>query len=411
MTRLQKAQLKLSQSRVAINELAAKPDRTEEENAKLSELRAKHSDLETEYREALEDAGAPERREHRIENGAQTPEQREFLELEGQVTIGDYLTGRPEGAALEYRSAVGNRVGVPLSLLLTEAERVELRADVASTSPANVSINSQAILAKLREESITDFLGVSMPSVAVGEASFPIITGTPNVGIVDAGAALESTAVTLSANRLPPRRLQARISWLIEDEFSLAGFTDALRREARRVLMEQVDKMVISGKASAPAVDGFLRTLTAATDPTAASAMNDLVEEFVPSPPWSSRVSEPRLLCNRDMVLNFMGLNSSGTLNWDRDLMALDRSSVGEQLRASAFIPAATGTPKIAEAIRFAGPRGAGRAVAPIWVDGLAIEDLVSDSAKGLRHATFVTMSNFAILDSGPWTRVKFQFA
>lgn len=407
MTKLQKAQKALSESRDAINKLAAKADRSEDENSKLQELRDKHSQLESEYRAAIDDAGDPERREHRIENPTQTPEQREFIELEGQVSIADYLTGNPEGAALEYRQALGNRVGVPLSLLLTQAERVELRADVASTAPSDVSINPQAILGKLREASIVDFLGVSTPAVGIGESSFPVITGSANVGIVARGAAVESTQVTLSANRLQPRRLQARISWEIEDEYSLTGFREALRREARRVLMEQVDRMVINGQAAAPAVPGFLRTLTDPGDPGSASGMADLVEEFVPSPPWSSRVTEPRLLVNRDVIANFIGLNSQGKLDWDRDLLALDRSSVGEQLRASAFIPEASNN--IAQAIRFAGPRGAGRATAPIWADGLVVEDLVSESAKGLRHATLITLTNFAILDSDPWSIVKFQ--
>ena len=135
--------------------------------------------------------------------GIQSPEGQAFIELENRASIADYLTGKPEGAALEYRQELGLRVGVPLSLLLTQAERVELRTDVVSTAPANVAIDPQVILDKLREESITTFLGVSMPTVGVGEASFPVITASANVGIVAAGAAVESTQVTLSGESTP----------------------------------------------------------------------------------------------------------------------------------------------------------------------------------------------------------------
>ena len=45
MTPLQKAQLKLSTSREAANDLAAKADRTPEEDQKLTELRNKHKGI------------------------------------------------------------------------------------------------------------------------------------------------------------------------------------------------------------------------------------------------------------------------------------------------------------------------------------------------------------------------------
>ena len=59
MTPLQKAQLKLSTSREAANDLAAKADRTPEEDQKLTELRNKHKELEKEYRTALEPTVEP----------------------------------------------------------------------------------------------------------------------------------------------------------------------------------------------------------------------------------------------------------------------------------------------------------------------------------------------------------------
>ena len=410
MTDLQKIQLKLSKSREQINELAAKANRTDDETAKLAELRAAHSTLETEYRTALENSDEAARREHRIENGAQTPEQRQFFELEDSVHVPDFLSSSVEGSPAEYRTELGMTRGIPYGLLLTPEERVEMRADAVSTPPGVVQVNQGAILNKLTEEGVLTFLGVSTPSVAPGTAAFPVVTGSANVGVVDKGAALESTAVAIGASNLSPVRLQSRISWDIESEYSMPQFRQALQTEMRRVIREQFDKLAVNGKAAAPAVDGFTRTLADPTDPTAVANMGDLVRVFVPTPPWSSMTSEPRMLANRDAIEHFMTLvTAQGSLDWDRLVLTPSGDAVGRQIRASNHVAAASGN--IARAIRFAGPRGAGRAVMPVWADGLLIEDLVTDSAAGQRHATLIALANFKIVDASPWSIIEFKLA
>ena len=59
MTDLQKTQKRLSESREAVNELSMTADRSEAQEAKLTELRTKHSAVEKEYREALEASTDP----------------------------------------------------------------------------------------------------------------------------------------------------------------------------------------------------------------------------------------------------------------------------------------------------------------------------------------------------------------
>ena len=222
--------------------------------------------------------------------------------------------------------------------------------------------------------------------------------------------ALESTAVTLTGNSLTPIRAQSRVSWQLESEYAQPEFRAALQTELRRSLRETVDKLALAGKSSSPSVEGFLATLTDPTNPSAVAEMKNLIDVFVPSPPWSSTPAEPRLACNRDVIAYFMGLSdSTQTTVWDRDVLSPSVSDIGTRIRATSYVPAAVST--IARTVRLAGPRGVGRAILPIWEDGLLIEDLYTDSAKGLRHMTLVMMVNFKILDSSPYSIVEFKLA
>ena len=409
MTTLQRLNLRKSELSVEINDLQLISDPTEEQRSKLTTLRTEHREVQTKYQEALKSAPGPEQVEHRIENGATTPEQRAFIALEDAVHPADFL-GEIQGQAAEYRAELGMSKGIPHISLLDPVERVELRADVVSTGSTSPRVGQSAILGKLLEDSIASFLGVTMPSVAPGTAAFPVVTASAATGVADRSVAVESTAVTLSANSLTPVRVQSRVSWEVESEYSMPEFRAALQQELRRALREEVDKLSIQGKASAPAVDGFLRTLTNPTNPQEVGAMADLIDVFVPTPPWSSTPAEPRLACNRDVIQYFMSLSdASSVVVWDRDILSPSVQDIGTRIRATSYVPAAVST--IARTVRLAGPRGVGRATLPIWSDGLLVEDLYTDSAKGLRHLTLVMMVNFAILDADPYSIIEFKLA
>ena len=293
MTDLQKVRLELSESREALNELAVKPEPGADDLTKLGELRTKHTGLEKRYRELLESAETPERREHENEGGATTPEQREFAELEDAVTGGQFLIGA-EGQAVEYRQALGLAERcLPWGSLLTPEEKIQLRADAYSTPPASgEQVNQTAILAKIMEMGISSFLYINTPSVPMGTASYPHVSGAATAQAVDKAAEVDASDVTIGAKELKPKRVSARVGWSIEDEYSYPGFAQALTMEARRVLMEKLDSLPLKGQDANPEIEGLSRTLTAPTAPASESIFKDLAQLFVPSPPWSYDFSE-----------------------------------------------------------------------------------------------------------------------
>ena len=187
MTTLQRLNLRKSElSVVEINDLQLISAPTEEQRSKLTTLRTEHREVQTKYQEALKSAPGPEQVEHRIENGATTPEQRAFIALEDAVHPADFL-GEIQGQAAEYRQEIGMSKGIPHISLLGLAERIELRADVVSTISSSPRVTQAAVLGKLLEDSISTFLGVSMPSVPAGSASFPIVSAAAAAGVVDKG--------------------------------------------------------------------------------------------------------------------------------------------------------------------------------------------------------------------------------
>ena len=219
MTPLQKAQLKLSTSREAANDLAAKADRTPEEDQKLTELRNKHKELEKEYRTALEPTVEPR---VTVRDG----ETREFDELLSRSTVGRVLT-----AALSQRSTDGAKAELQqhFGLAANQIALEQLETRAVTPAPSDVGSSQQPIIPAIFPDGVASFLGVGMPTVGVGEATYTVLTTGATVHTPEKSSAAAETTGAFSASVLSPKRAQASFFWSIEDEARLAGMEDALR--------------------------------------------------------------------------------------------------------------------------------------------------------------------------------------
>ena len=196
MTDLQKIQKRLSESREAANELSMKSDRSEAEETKLTELRAKHTAIEKEYRQALEASTDPK---VIVRDG----ETREFDQLLSRSTVGRILTSAlsqraTDGAEAELQAHFGLTSNqVPLEMLETRA---------VTPGPSDVGSSQQPIIPQIFPDGVASFLGVNMPTVGVGEATYTVLTTGATVHTPAKSAAAAETTGAFSASVLSPSR-------------------------------------------------------------------------------------------------------------------------------------------------------------------------------------------------------------
>ena len=173
---------------------------------------------------------------------------------------------RLSGAEAEENSELGLRENqVPWSALEKRAATTG-----ATTVAASVSgVQQEQILPRVFQSGSSSFLQCSMPMVAVGDSSFPVFTSGVTPATVAAGAVVNATAATLTANLLTPSRVSARYTWRREDQARVVGFSESLRQDLTMSIQEAVDKKVIAQ---------FLSDLTAPTGTAATLAYKTFVQ-------------------------------------------------------------------------------------------------------------------------------------
>ena len=397
MTKLQKAQKRLSESRTAINELTAKAERTPEDEAQLSELRSKHADLEAEYRQALEDTPPLE---SRVVDG----ERREFQGLLDRASIGNILAASlsqraTDGAEAELQQHFGL---APNQIAL---EQLEVRA--VTPAPSEVGQTQQPIIGEVFPEGLAAFLGVSMPTVGVGESTYTVLTTGATVGTPAKNAAQAETTGAFTASVLSPKRAQASFFWAIEDEARLAGMEQALRQNLRAALSSKFDELLLTDSAGGLLGGG----LTAPNDPGSEvefagykTALTGRVDGRYASTP-----DQVRLLLGSETYRHAEGkyrsLASAGGPN-ESAYELLIRKSGG--VRVSSHVPAAASNIQGAVAAR---RLGSTHAVMPIWRGITLISDRVTKASAGQVQLTAVALWSLKVLRAAGFARLKFKLA
>ena len=227
MTVSQKLSIRLSEIRQRLNEISGLQGDafTDEIRQEADRLQTEFRDKETQYRSAVIADSAAERRAVTDGEGA------ELRGLLGSVELGRYFQAAVEHRGLDGREAElqqhfklsGNQF--PIELL---REPVEVRA--VTPAPTNTGQTEAQIIQPLFARGDGEFLHVSMPVVAAGDASFPVLTSRPAVS----GPHTDSTSVgettgAFSADVLNPGRLQAAFFYRRTDAARFADMGEALR--------------------------------------------------------------------------------------------------------------------------------------------------------------------------------------
>lgn len=419
MLRSQELQLRTSEIRQRLNELAGKETLTAEERAEVDTLSGELATVETQYRAAAQ-AEDTEAREHRAEGDGESAELRS---LTGRVRCGEYLQAAVEqravsGAEAELNAAVGLAAQgrMPWAALLPR--HVEARADAATSAPADgVPTNQAEILSRVFARSATAYLRVDFPSVGVGEASYPVFAAGGAGAAAAKGGSIDAVAATFEANTLKPKRLTAAYLWGVEDEAELRGMEEALRGDLGMAMSDAMDKQVLTGSglganiggflagtAGNPAKKGALGALPAnLSGASEYAAFRQLYTEQVDGK-YANDASEVRALVTPSTYA-YADTKFRSDESEDTGLMAAMR--IGGGFRVSGHMPATSNNNDLVLLCR-----GMARAaVAPVWQGLRLIRDEVTAANKGQVRLTAIALWNFAVIRTEQYVMEKIQIA
>ena len=417
MTKRQHLELELSEKREELNTLNNKAELTDQDKARRVELTTRLIGLEPEIRaEIALEATAPQ-----ASPSDRTGEGLEYRSLVTRSRLTRFAQATMYGLPLdggsaeaELRAAELGTSGevsnlIPWSVLLPEGrEFEEQRADVVTPAPTSgLPVNQATILGRVFASSVSEFLGVRLPSVAVGQTSYPVLTtGTTTSqqakdGQQDAGAGV------FASNTLEPLRLSGRVVIRVEDEAVFSGLESSLRDDIRAELADQMSKQIVNGDGTAPNVQGILTALTAPSDPTQvatfadyAAALNAGIDGL-----HAEQRAQVRVLLNPANYGHAAGIYRT-TASEDSGLDYLIEKSGGA--RASKHMPDTASD--IAKGLTYSS-RVAGNAVAPVWSGFRLLRDELSLAGNGQVVITARALWNHKVLRTAPYKQVKFKLA
>ena len=390
MTRSQKLALRQREIRARLSEVADL-----EGDALTADIRSESETLDREYRDVETRLAAAVIAEG-ADDGQRTdpadPAEREYRQLLGRSNVGTVLgavmSGRladgPEAELQQHHSLAGNEI--PVELLRAR----EHRAAGVTTAPTATGTMEDTVTPPVFATGDAAFLGIDRPTVATGDAVYPVLSNRPTVGGPhDDSTDVTETAGTWGASLLAPERIQASYLFRRTDAARFSGMENALRSALNMGLEEKLDYEAMRG------TNGLLTgTNLANNNVSAVTTFAKYISEFI-----YSRVEGRFAMTPADLRAcvgsgTFAHMGSLYRANNVDDPVAeiVNRRTGG--LRVSAHVPAVASNKQNA-VIRLGSQRFA---VQPVWQNVGLILDEVSGSGKGEIEVTAVMLANFKIV-------------
>ena len=404
-----------SRERGRMAEIGLAENLTDETRAELDAIEAGTADLERQLRAATVAVETEQVEQRAAGAAARAPEgdaeARELSELRGRVRMAGYVSAAIEqrsadGAELEFNAALGiagNRF--PLELLAPVEARATTDVDTVTTP--------RRWLDRLFAGTAAERVGITMESVPVGAASFPVTTAGANTAQRAKGQAAADAAWTIGVSELRPTRNAVRLVFNVEDAARIPGLESALTRDLRMALMEGIDRSIFLGDAGATgtAADIVGLQTAAITEATITQA---------------AKVQGPATLAAFTDLVDGIHANSLGNLNvvasvgawrlWESTIInaTADNMTLASFLRTAGLSWMARGEIDTNTANgdfgafvgRSMGIDGAG--VSAVWEAGELIRDPYSGAASGTVALTLCYLWSFGLPRPSNFARVKF---
>ena len=382
MTNLQKLQLRASEIRKRLAEIAGtETDKmTDEIRSELTELRNEYTDIETRSQAAMIAEDAP------IETRSD-PQATELGELQDKASLGNIFD-----CTLEHRSTDGAEAELQqhhgLASNMVPIDLLETRA--VTPAPGNVAQNQAAIIKGVFPQSAAAFLGISMPTVGVGESIFPVLTKNATVHTPAENAAAAETTGSFSADVLTPKRLQASFFYSRESKAKFSGLDEALRQNLSDALSDSLDKQILAGDPTGLLHGTVLDNNNVSAITTFNGYRTNLSFGRVDGT-YANSVADIRVLMGSGTYAHASGVYRSD----NADYSALDALMRVISIRVSAHIPAVASNKQNALVAR----GNLMHAVAPIWSGIQLVPDEITRlAAHGEIVLTAIMLYNFKLL-------------
>ena len=386
--------VKLSELREKVNTFAE--DGASEE---LAKLKAESIDLEGKYRAAVT---AEEKSEERTSQGSAG---REYGQLLRKASVGRIVHAAAsnrqlDGAEAElqkFHGLQGN--AVPLAMLAADPEKFAA-ATVTGDEPASTG----EVLGIVFPQSVAAWCGVVGGMVPTGQRQVPVLSTGATASAPAKGDSVTEATAAFAVTTLTPKRISAAVRYAREDAATFEYMDDALRMNLRNAISDKMDAEVLT-RATAP--KGLL---TFGTDPTKnAAAVTNMSHALTAifagvDGKYASLAGEIKLLLG---TATYADLGSS---IFDAGSGALASEKLGQvcgDVRVSANVPTKDATDGDEALI----VKGMGRrnAVSAAWDSVEIVTDPYSDASKAEVILTAIAMFDFAILDEGGFTRLRFK--
>ena len=415
MTPYQKLLIEQSEHREKVNAVLAveTEKRTDEQKADLTKSTDRLRSLEPDLRAAIvaDEAGKAKL----ATEFAEDAEGAELRQLIGGASIGDIFSATIEHRATEGRTAelqqhhhlAGNQI--PLVLL---REPVERRA--VTPAPGDVGTSQSEIVPGVFPMACATFLGIDMPTVAVGDAVFPVLTsnavvGVPAEGAIPAGTGIDAEGATtgsFTADVLTPGRLQAAFFYSREDRARFNGMDSSLRQNLGDALSDALDQQILAGTNGL-----FTGTILANNNVNAVTTFPLYKADFAygrVDGKWASTVADLRIVMGSATYAHAATVyraSAGASDSIDAALAVLMGSTAG--VKVSAHVPDVA-SQKQNSVIRLGLRRDM---VAPIWEGVTLIVDEITKASTGQIVVTAVMLHAVKLLRPGGFHKQQSQHA
>ena len=377
MTPTQKIQVRMSETREKVNDLAAAE--SADDISRRETLSAELKAQEVELRAAIEADGV----------ATTTSETREWADVSGKFDLGEMFTN-----VIEHRASSGAIAEVQSERRLAPNDiptEMLMEHRAVTAAPGDTGQTQNQIEGYVFPQSVAAFLGILSPVVPVGDTTFPVLTSDPAAGTpAENGAQTESDGV-FSADVLTPARIQASFFWSREDAARMAGMGDALREALQGGIADKLDSEIMQG------TNGLLTATNLSNHArSSASNYNHYVENLMYARVdgrYAADLADIRVVMGSD---TFANASTKLPTNGEENALARIRNDSGG-VRVSAHVPDTSGNKQNA-LVR----RGMRRdMVAPVWGNVTLIPDEITLAGKGQIQLTAVLLHAIKILRTG----------